>query len=359
MNRKIFFAICILSSLFLFSACSHNEITTSTSGTQGTELSTEVNTQLNTDAASEEPELSQMTTVGSESQPTDSANEIDSGETLVSNTDSDTENEDVSTEEIFLTFYQISQDAFLEFIENPSVEILTAPKTTSETVALGERYIRGSALFLTNYDPISYLSTPERAEEYLKEKNITAKVEHVFFFDTPRMPIFVWIVGENFSGMVEFNLSEDYNDEAYVDVFYTQEEFRQACQSLSASITIEGQPFQGEHNAILYHRGSDVPVFTILKGLGATVSEREGDLVRVQYKGENFTFDLEKEIFIKEGAWWRDFLVNSGPTACYEKNGELMLDGGSLGSIIFEMGTHVYVESDRENRVVNIVFAPQ
>lgn len=345
--KKTLLVFAIFGFLFLFSGC-RTQVQESTCSVSDGDTVFSQDSDVSTDH-SIPSETSQEETIVTDSQETDSS----------SVSDSDIENEDVSIEEIFLTFYQISQDAFLEFIENPSVEILTAPKTTSETVALGDRYIRGSDLFLTDYDPISHFSTPERAEKYLKGKNITAKVEHVFFFNTPRMPIFVWIVGENFSGMVEFKLSEDYNEEAYVDVFYTQEEFRQACQSLSASITIEGQPIQGEHNAILYHRGSDVPVFTILKGLGATVSEREGNLVRVQYKGENFTFDLEKEIFVKEGAWWRDFIVNSGPTACYEKNGELMLDGNSFVSLLIPMGTHVYVESDRENRVVNIVFAPQ
>ena len=344
MKRKNSFIISILLCVFLFAGCSSQNIQITTENSQNKTIITETH----------EVGLFSETDV-SETQETDSFSEIVSSKTNVdlpidlSQIDLSV---DISYSEKTLTFYRISRDMFLDFLDKPSTAILTASETKKESVLRGDRYNRGSEVFFTGVGSVSHLSTPEGASAYLKTMNVEETAKHIFWFDVPGEPIFAWIVGEGCNYVVSFEFN--YETREKDAVLRTFEEFRQLHRAVFATITINGNPTQGDQKAILYHNYADIPLLSTLKSIGAVITEQNDGICKLKFENATYTLNLDAPSMIRDNVG-SDFLNEcSGFVFLYRSVDDLFVDTSTLSCVGNGMNISIQTELDRNREVVNI-----
>ena len=352
--KKTLLVFAIFGFLFLFSGC-RTQVQESTCS--ASELDT-VFSQDGDDTTNHNipSETSQKETITTDSQETDSSSVSDSNmkeEDVPLDLSRIDLSVNVAYKEYLLTFHSMQLVTLQSFLDQPSIDLLYSSDVKRTTIQFGQTFYRDSLYFSADFGAIAQFSTPALLEKHLKQKGVEADVKHVFLIDVPGFPIFAWVTGEDYNGIVAFDFSSE--TRRYVEIIYTFEEFRQKYRPVYAIITLNGQPIQSNQRAVYSHNCADIPLFAVLKGLGAIVSDPEGNFVQVQYNGVNYTWDLEKKCVKKEDEDWDSLIIYGGWVFRYLKNDDFRFDNSSLEyALEYMTGANVVIEKGYENWVVNI-----
>lgn len=271
-------------------------------------------------------------------------------------TEGETENTEVPKEES-IEIIGISREVFLDFISNPSSEILRDTTLLKrQYVSSGENYSRGSKLFSVQPSLIEFLKKVNM-KTYLEEQGIHTNVKEVLLIDSPRVPMFVWIEADSFCGFVTVEDCWIENNYAthYVYQFYTQEEFYTEYNDILARVTVNAGPCEKFAQAVLYHDYADFPVLEVLELMGATVTQKSENLADVQYNGKEYAFDSNAFSMREKNSGKDAVMPMSGRTFVYKKDGVLMVDSHTLSSLLLELGTPITYAYDRNAKTIEII----
>ena len=253
---------------------------------------------------------------------------------------------------------KISRDVFLDFIGNPSSDVLRdVTQIERKYVSAGEIYDRGSNRFSVQPSLAEFLKK-EKMKTYLEEHGIHTNVNDVFLIDSPKVPMLVWIEADGFCGFVTVEDCWGENNYAthYSYQFYTQKEFCAEYDSVFSKVIVkDATPFEKSVQAVLYHDYADFPVLEVLELMGATVTKKSETLADVHYNGKEYTFDLENFSMCEKESGEDVVIPISGRIFIYKKDGVLMVDSNTLSALLWELGTPVFYEYDRAERTIRIV----
>lgn len=279
-----------------------------------------------------------------------------------SNTSNTSEEENIANTDVSgdnsIEIIRMSRDVFLDFIVNPSSQdIKTMGEDTRKHVTVGDIYARGSQRFSVQPALAEFLKK-ENLNTYLKKREIRADVKEVFLLDAPRVPMLAWIEADNFRGFI--TIEDHWGGEGhaahYTYQLYTQDEFHAEYSGVSAKITIKGAEVSDKvAQAVLYHNYADLPVLEVLELMGATVAKKSENLADVYYNGKEYVFDAEKFSMCEKKSDRDAVFPISGISFVYKKDGILMVDSTVLSGLFQELGSPVWFEFDRDEKIVRIV----
>lgn len=254
-----------------------------------------------------------------------------------------------------LNVYNISRDVFLEFIENPSIEVLNEKNRAVHSYpSEGDVMVAVTTHFTLTEDLISFVNK-EAIQAYLSDNGYDVVVEDIVMFWEGNNNKSIWI--DTAEQDFYITLGWDYSNDERIYEIYTADEYKAEFSRVEGKVIINGTELSGNSTAYIYHNYAEVPLLASLECYGASIISNDGNIAEFKLNGETFYLEFGSREFYRDGDE-RDNLfhqVDGGISYYYVNGNDMMVDDIVFRYIIENiMGVFPQVHIDRNDKVVEI-----
>ncbi len=277
---------------------------------------------------------------------------------IESNTDNSKEssimnNTTVDSSEIEFTIYKIDSDVFdglleensFDNIKNVSARIFNYPQD-------GDNYITYSTtVFKITDNYVELFNNKNLFKKYFSKDNPNEKIVDFIIFESPYVPISVWIK-TNID--TYFLTIEDEN----ICNLYLQSDYIEKYKSHQFNLKINGIFASKSKSVKTYYQNAELPLLEILTSCGANIKWKNEKQVSITLNNENYLLDVNNNRLYNKHSKKNNLLANcngGGPFHMYFFNGEYYTDSATLQNVMHELNQKIEIEYDTENKIVNVI----
>lgn len=250
------------------------------------------------------------------------------------------------------TIYKIDSDTFENLLKNNSFENI---KNVSEKYFNypqdGDNYITYSNnIFEITNNFIELVNNKTFWEEYFAEDNADEKIKNLVIFETPYVPISVWMKTNINTYFLTLDSENMYN-------LYSQTDYVEQYKSYQFSLKINGEPTSSSKSIKKYYQNAELPLLEILSSFGAKIKWKNEDQVNISFNNENYLLDVNNNCLYNKHDKKNNILsacTGGGPYCMYFSDGEYYIDSDTLACVMLELGQKINIEYDMENKIINI-----
>ncbi len=250
-----------------------------------------------------------------------------------------------------MTIYQISLEAFDEFMEKRSITLLQSGDSYTYPGDDDWYFTWGGGKWDIGNELIEF-STNGLAP-YLQNNGVDGDIVEYVVFEAPYVPITIWVKTTETEAFVTVN--EQLTDSNYTYRFYTTSVYEERFRRREAELYVLGQPVLSNTTVLMNEKHAILPMMATMKMFGAVVTQISEVEFTIAFSEKQYTLNIKDETYCEnaENSYNTLFLLG-GVTVVYEENGEMMINDVLLEGLLSDVGCPVDITCDIQNDVVSI-----
>lgn len=261
-------------------------------------------------------------------------------------------NSETASSEAEFTIYKIGSDEFDGLLENNSfADIAKVSSKAFNYPQDGNRYVTYGTLAVEITDEYVGLFKGETLQNHLAENGVNENVRQFVAFETPYVPLSIWIKTDN--GTYFFTVG----DEADCTL-YSQARYAEKYKTRQCALKINGEPAASGKTVKAHYDNAELPLLEILTSCGASINKKNESKIRISVNGETYVLDTAANNLCNKRNKKNNLLANctgGGPYNMYYSNGEYYTDSETLQYVMNELNEKIEITYDTENQIVDVV----
>lgn len=251
------------------------------------------------------------------------------------------------------TIYKINSDVFDSLLEENSFDNIKNVSTGFFNYPQdGNNYITYSTtVFKITDNYVELFNNETLFEKYFSEDNPNEKIVDFIIFESPYVPISIWIK----TNIDTYFLTLDYEN---ICNLYSQSDYIEKYKSQQFALKINGASASKSKSVKTYYRNAELPLLEILISCGANTNWKNEKQVNITLNDETYLLDVNNNRLYNKHNKKNNLLANcngGGPFHMYFSNGEYYTDSETLQNVMHELNQKIEIEYDTENKIINVI----